>query len=61
MSLYIIRLPESQETPSPLTLTQLNVETQVQPIDEFLFITPRSTLQALKEATTVMVLYMLFS
>ncbi|WJX67554.1 hypothetical protein P8452_52010 [Trifolium repens] len=46
------RLPESQETPSPLTLTQLNVETQVQPIDEFLFNTPRSTLQALKEATT---------
>jgi hypothetical protein len=41
MSLYIIRLPESQETPSPLTLTQLNVDTQVQPIDEFLFITPR--------------------
>jgi hypothetical protein len=61
MSLYIIRLPESQETPSPLTLTQLNVETQVQPIDEFLFNIPRSTLQALKEATTVMVLYMFFT
>jgi hypothetical protein len=61
MSLYIIRLPESQETPSPLTLTQLNVETQVQPIDEFLFNTPRSTLQALKEATIVMILYMFFT
>ncbi|WJX38470.1 hypothetical protein P8452_26131 [Trifolium repens] len=43
---------ETNETPTPGTLTQINVESQVQPMDEFLFNTPRSTLQALKEATT---------
>ncbi|WJX51760.1 hypothetical protein P8452_37926 [Trifolium repens] len=47
---------EAVETPTPLTLTQLNVETQVIPVDEFLFNTPRSTLQALKDATTVRVM-----
>jgi hypothetical protein len=49
----IIRQLETFEPPTPGTLTQINVESQVQPMDEFLFNTPRSTLQALKEATTV--------
>ncbi|WJX79767.1 hypothetical protein P8452_62855 [Trifolium repens] len=47
------RQEEAVETLTPLTLTQLNVETQVLPVDEFLFNTPRSTLQALKDATTI--------
>ncbi|KAK2457830.1 replication protein A 70 kDa DNA-binding subunit E [Trifolium repens] len=46
---------ETFETPTPGTLTQINVESQVQPMDEFLFNTPRSTLQALKEATTAVI------
>ncbi|KAK2458441.1 replication protein A 70 kDa DNA-binding subunit E [Trifolium repens] len=43
---------ETFETPTPTTLTQISVESQVQPMDEFFFNTPRSTLRALKEATT---------
>ncbi|CAJ2632415.1 unnamed protein product [Trifolium pratense] len=45
-------LPESLESPSPMTLTQIHVEPNVSPVDEFLFNTPRMTLQALKDATT---------
>jgi hypothetical protein len=41
------------ETPSPLTLTQLSVESRVEPVDDFLYNTPRMTLQALKDATNV--------
>jgi hypothetical protein len=43
------------ETPSPLTLTQLSVESRVEPVDDFLYNTPRMTLQALKDATNVRV------
>jgi hypothetical protein len=38
---YIIRQLETLETPTPLTLTQINFENQVQPVDEFLFNTPK--------------------
>jgi hypothetical protein len=36
-----------------MPLTQFNAEVRVQPIDEFLYNTPRITLQGLKEATSV--------
>ncbi|XP_045800254.1 replication factor A protein 1-like [Trifolium pratense] len=42
----------SDENPSPLTFTQVSTESSVQPLDEFLHITPRITLQGLKDATT---------
>ncbi|MCH79892.1 replication protein A 70 kDa dna-binding subunit [Trifolium medium] len=45
-------LPESLESPSPMTLTQIHAESSVRPVDEFLFNTPRMTLQGLKDATT---------
>ncbi|GAU46750.1 hypothetical protein TSUD_402760 [Trifolium subterraneum] len=45
-------LPESLESPSPMTLTQISVEPAVSPVDEFLFNTPRMTLQGIKDATT---------
>ncbi|PNX76003.1 replication factor-A carboxy-terminal domain protein, partial [Trifolium pratense] len=35
-----------------MTLTQISVEPPVRPIDEFIFNTPRMTLQGLKDATT---------
>ncbi|PNX95898.1 replication factor A protein [Trifolium pratense] len=44
-------LADSVETPSPLTLTQLSVESSVRPLDEFLYNTPRITLQGLKDTT----------
>ncbi|XP_045833252.1 uncharacterized protein LOC123924414 [Trifolium pratense] len=45
-------LPDTLESPSPMTLTQISVEPPVRPIDEFIFNTPRMTLQGLKDATT---------
>ncbi|CAJ2647809.1 unnamed protein product [Trifolium pratense] len=45
-------LPDTLESPSPMTLTQIAVEPPVRPIDEFIFNTPRMTLQGLKDATT---------
>ncbi|GAU38648.1 hypothetical protein TSUD_276870 [Trifolium subterraneum] len=36
-----------------MTLTQIQVEPVVRPVDEFIFNTPRITLQCLKDATTV--------
>ncbi|CAJ2640094.1 unnamed protein product [Trifolium pratense] len=44
-------LPESLESPSPMTLTQITAEPGVSPLDEFLFNSPRITLQAMKDAT----------
>ncbi|CAJ2636536.1 unnamed protein product [Trifolium pratense] len=41
----------SDENPSPLTFTQLSNEPTVTPLDEFLYNTPRATLQDLKDAT----------
>jgi hypothetical protein len=46
-------LTDAVETPSPLTLTQLFVESRVEPVDDFLYNTPRMTLQDLKDATNV--------
>ncbi|KAK2448822.1 hypothetical protein QL285_008069 [Trifolium repens] len=46
-------LTDGVETPSPLTLTQLSVESRVEPVDNFLYNTPRMTLQALKDAINV--------
>ncbi|GAU12842.1 hypothetical protein TSUD_73290 [Trifolium subterraneum] len=43
---------ESVETPSPMTLTQINLESRVEPIDDFLYNTPRITLQSLSDART---------
>jgi hypothetical protein len=48
-----ISLPESVENPSPITLTQIQMEPVVSPMDEFVFNTPRITLQELKDSTTV--------
>ncbi|WJX62617.1 hypothetical protein P8452_47591 [Trifolium repens] len=45
-------LPESVENLSPITLTQIQMEPVVSPMDEFLFNTPRITLQGLKDSTT---------
>ncbi|GAU46337.1 hypothetical protein TSUD_401960 [Trifolium subterraneum] len=45
-------LPVSIESPSPITLTQIQAEPAVRPVEEFLFNTPRTTLQGLKDATT---------
>ncbi|GAU29146.1 hypothetical protein TSUD_59130 [Trifolium subterraneum] len=45
-------LTDAIETLSPLPLTQLNAEARVQPVDEFLYNTPRITLQGLKDATS---------
>ncbi|GAU21859.1 hypothetical protein TSUD_33550 [Trifolium subterraneum] len=45
-------LIDAVETLSPMPLTQFNAEVRVQPIDEFLYNTPRITLQGLKEATS---------
>ncbi|WJX55676.1 hypothetical protein P8452_41417 [Trifolium repens] len=45
-------LPESVENPSPITLTQIQMEPVVSPMDEFVFNTPRITLQELKDSTT---------
>ncbi|PNY08630.1 replication factor A protein [Trifolium pratense] len=42
----------SEETPSPLTFTQLTVESSVQPLDEFVYNTPRITLQGLRDVTS---------
>ncbi|MCH86666.1 replication protein A 70 kDa dna-binding subunit, partial [Trifolium medium] len=42
---------DSDENPSPLSFTQLSVESSIQPLDEFLYNTPRITLQGLKDAT----------
>ncbi|WJX72177.1 hypothetical protein P8452_56082 [Trifolium repens] len=44
-------LTDAVETPSPLTMTQLSVESRVEPVDDFLYNTLRMTLQALKDAT----------
>ncbi|XP_045831094.1 replication protein A 70 kDa DNA-binding subunit A-like [Trifolium pratense] len=41
----------SDENPSPLTFTQLSNEPTVTPLDEFLYNTPKATLQDLKDAT----------
>ncbi|MCH85949.1 replication protein A 70 kDa dna-binding subunit, partial [Trifolium medium] len=45
-------LAETLDTPSPMTLTQLSVESRVEPIEEFLYNTPRITLQSLRDATS---------
>ncbi|GAU20673.1 hypothetical protein TSUD_230870 [Trifolium subterraneum] len=45
-------LSDAVEILSPMPLTQFNVEPRVQPIDEFMYNTPRMTLQGLKEATS---------
>ncbi|XP_045791941.1 replication factor A protein 1-like [Trifolium pratense] len=46
-------LNDSDENHSPLTFTQLSNESAVTPLDEFLYNTPRATLQDLKDATKV--------
>ncbi|MCI92488.1 hypothetical protein A2U01_0113784, partial [Trifolium medium] len=43
--MLFISLNGSDENLSPLTFTQLSVESGVQPLDEFLYNTPRITLQ----------------
>jgi hypothetical protein len=47
------RMSETGDTPSPLTLTQLLPEPKVDPKEEFLYNTPRSTMQGLKDASSV--------
>ncbi|PNX92168.1 replication factor A protein [Trifolium pratense] len=44
-------ISDSDENPSPLTFTQLSNEPTVSPLDEFLYNTPRATLQDLRDAT----------
>jgi hypothetical protein len=51
--MFYLRLAERDETPSPVTLTQLLSEPKVDPKEEFLYNTPRSTMQGLKDASTV--------
>jgi hypothetical protein len=46
-------LADNVDTPSPMALTQIGVESRVEPIDEFLHNTPRITLQSLKDAGSV--------
>lgn len=46
------RLAETPDTPSPLSLTQLLPQTKVDPKEEFLYHTPRATMQGLKDAST---------
>ncbi|CAJ2635731.1 unnamed protein product [Trifolium pratense] len=46
------RIADITDTPSPMTLTQLAPDVRVSPLDEFLYNTPRSTIQGLKDATT---------
>jgi hypothetical protein len=46
-------MTESDDSPSPLTITQLQPETKVDPKEEFLYNTPRTTMQGLKDASTV--------
>lgn len=41
---------EKFETPSPLSLTQLHVEPTVDPLQDFLFNTPRTTIKGLKDS-----------
>jgi hypothetical protein len=48
-----LRLAETPDTPSPISLTQLLPEPKVDPKDEFLYNTPRTTMQGLKDASTV--------
>ncbi len=48
-----LRLPETPDTPSPLSLTQLLPEPRVDPKEEFMYNTPRTTMQGLKDATVV--------
>lgn len=51
--LVVFRLPDTVDTPSPVGLTQLQPETKLDPREEFLYGTPRTTMQGLKDATTV--------
>jgi len=46
-------MTETVDTPSPLTLTQQQPEPKVDPKEEFLYNTPRTTMQGLKDASTV--------
>jgi hypothetical protein len=46
-------LAENVDNPSPLALTQIGCEARVEPIDEFLKNTRRSTLQCLRDAGSV--------
>ncbi|MCI30949.1 ATP-dependent DNA helicase PIF1, partial [Trifolium medium] len=46
------RIADNMDTPSPMTLTQLASDVRVSPLDEFLYNTPRSTIQGIKDATT---------
>jgi hypothetical protein len=51
--MFCLRLAETPDTPSPLSLTQLLPQTKVDPKEEFLYHTPRATMQGLKDASTV--------
>jgi hypothetical protein len=53
-------MAENGDTPSPLTITQLQPEPKVDPKEEFLYHTPRSTMQGLKDATTVSDIQLIF-
>jgi hypothetical protein len=54
LSLLYIRIPENVDTPSPTPLTQIQSDiTKVDPKEDFLYGTHRSTMQGLKDATTV--------
>jgi hypothetical protein len=50
---YLLRFADSGDSPSPLTLTQICAEPRVSTLEEFLYNTPRTTIQGLKDATTV--------
>jgi len=47
----IYRMIENDDTPSPLT--QLPVEPSIDPLQDFLFNTPRTTIQGLKDSQQV--------
>ncbi|WJX26513.1 hypothetical protein P8452_15425 [Trifolium repens] len=46
------RFADSGDSPSPLTLTQICAEPRVSTLEEFMYNTPRTTIQGLKDATT---------